>query len=172
LVEVFVHDFTGRETRHMAADLHHPTWRPDGRAILFVRREARSNNQTLWEVDVQTGKEVCVFDKHVPAGHPSYQPRKPHVVMTDCYGGEFGYGLCYVNLKTQEIAQLVTVPLGSRPEPPADTRFPFRNYHIWIPPRAYLNEPRPVWNADGSKVFYTSQESGRFNLYVADTSDL
>ena len=70
------------------------------------------------------------------------------------------------------MTQLVTIPLGSRPLQPADERFPFRNWGIWFPPREYLNEPRPVWNDDGSRLLYTSEESGRINLYVVDTSDL
>ena len=77
-----------------------------------------------------------------------------------------------INLETQQMTQLVTVPLGARPEPPADERFEFRNWGIWFPPRKYLNEPRPVWNSDGSKILYTSEESGRMNLYVVDVSDL
>jgi hypothetical protein len=97
---------------------------------------------------------------------------KPHLVVTDCYGGDFGYGLALINLRTQEIKQLVTIPQGSKPIDYPDPRWPYRNWHVFFPPRLYLNEPRPVWNRDGSKVLYTSEESGCMNLYVANTSDL
>lgn len=173
LVEIFVYNFEDGSLRWLADDLHHPSWRPDGKAILFVRHDPRTNRQWLVEVDVETGEDRVAFDaEHVPAGHPSYHPRKPHLVVTDCYGGEMGNGLALINLKTQKMTQLVTVPLGSRPEVAADERFQFRNWGIWFPPRKYLNEPRPVWNHDGSKILYTSEESGRMNLYVVDTSDL
>ncbi|MDA0348341.1 MAG: hypothetical protein O3C43_17905 [Verrucomicrobia bacterium] len=172
LVEVYVYDFNTGGLSFIASDLHHPTWRPDGKVILFVRREPHTNTQTLWEVDVETTEERCVFTDHVPAGHPSYHPLKPHLVITDCFGGEFGYGIAVINLKTKEQKQLVTIPLGIEPPKLADPRFPFRNWHIWMPARKYLNEPRPVFNKDGTKVLYTSEESGRFNLYVVDTSDL
>jgi Tol biopolymer transport system component len=173
LVEIFVYDFKSEQLVYLTHDLHHPTWRPDGKAILFVRWDDESKTQALWEVDVETKQERPAFNsRHVPAGHPSYHPLKQHLVVTDCYGGEFGNGLAILNLQTGEAKQLVTIPLGSKPESPADDRFPFRNWGIWIPPRKYLNEPRPVWNKDGTKVFYTSEESGRMNLYVVDTSDL
>ncbi len=173
LVEIFVYEFESGELRWLADDLHHPTWRPDGEAILFVRHDPRTNLQWLVEVDVESGESRVAFDKaHVPAGHPSYHPRKPYLVASDCYGGEMGNGLALINLRTQEMKQLVTIPLGSKPDEPADERFPFRNWGIWFPPRKYLNEPRPVWNHDGSKLLYTSEESGRMNLYVVDTSDL
>jgi len=173
LVEIFVYDFKSGQLVYLAHDLHHPTWRPDGKAILFVRWNDESKSQALWEVDVETKQQRPVFDsRHVPAGHPSYHPTKPHLVVTDCYGGEFGNGLALIDLKAGGIKQLVTIPLGSKPEVYPDDRFSFRNWGVWIPPRKYLNEPRPVWNADGSKLFYTSEESGRMNLYVVDTSDL
>ncbi len=173
LVEIFVYDFSDGNLRWLADDLQHPTWRPDGKAILFVRHDPRTNLQWLVEVDVETGEDRVAFDaRHVPAGHPSYHPRKPHLIVTDCYGGEMGNGLALINLRTQQMTQLVTIPLGSRPEQPADDRFPFRNWGIWFPPRKFLNEPRPVWNDDGSRILYTSQESGRMNLYVVNVSDL
>ena len=173
LVEIFVYGLQDGTFRWLADDLHHPTWRPDGRAVLFVRHDPRTNLQWLVEADVETGASRRAFDaEHVPAGHPSYHPLKPHLVVTDCYGGRMGNGLALLNLRDGSMSQLVTIPLGSRAEQPADERFPFRNWGIWFPPRKYLNEPRPVWNHDGSKLLYTSEESGRMNLYVVDTSDL
>ena len=173
LVEMFVYDFNNQQLIYLADDLHHPGWRPDGKAILFVRYDNRTKLQSLWEVDVETKEERPIFNtRHVPSGHPSYHPRKPHLIVTDCYGGDFGNGLALINLQTNTMEQLVAIPLGSKPETYPDERFPFRNHGIWAPPRKYLNEPRPVWSQDGSKVLSTSEESGRLNLYVVDTSDL
>ena len=173
LVEIFVYGLRDRSIRWLADDLHHPTWRPDSMAVLFVRHDPRTNLQWLVEADVETGGTRKAFDaEHVAAGHPSYHPLKPHLVVTDCYGGRMGNGLALINLKEGAMTQLVTIPLGSKPEQPADERFEFRNWGIWFPPRQYLNEPRPVWNHNGSKLLYTSEESGRLNLYVVDTSDL
>ena len=173
LVEVFVYGLQDGSFRWLADNLHHPSWRPDSMAVLFVRHDPRTNLQWLVETDIETGLTRRAFDaEHVPAGHPSYHPLKPHLVVTDCYGGRMGNGLALINLKDGSMTQLVTIPLGSKPEQPADERFPFRNWGIWFPPRQYLNEPRPVWNNDGSRLLYTSEESGRMNLYVVDTSDL
>ena len=173
LVEIFVYNFNDGTFRWLADNLHHPSWRPDGKAIVFVRHDPRTNLQWLVEADVETGENRVAFDaEHVPAGHPSYHPLKAHLIVTDAYGGEMGNGLALINLETQSMEQLVTVPMGAKPERPADERFPFRNWGIWFPPRKYLNEPRPVWNRDGTKVLYTSEESGRLNLYVVDTSGL
>ena len=173
LVEVFVYGLQDGSFRWLADNLHHPSWRPDSMAVLFVRHDLRTNLQWLVEADIETGLTRRAFDaEHVPAGHPSYHPLKPHLVVTDCYGGRMGNGLALIDLKDGSMTQLVTIPLGSRPVQPADERFPFRNWGIWFPPREYLNEPRPVWNDDGSRLLYTSEESGRINLYVVDTSDL
>ena len=173
LVEMFVYDFKKEQLTWLTHDLHHPSWRPDGKAVLFVRRDSRTNIQWLWEVNVETKEERPLFDAHhVPAGHPSYHPLKQHLIVTDCFGGDFGNGLALANTKTKRMEQLVTIPLGSKPEVYPDERFPFRNWGLWMPPRKYLNEPRPVWNKDGTKLLFTSQESGRMNLYVVDTSDL
>lgn len=173
LIEIFVYDFETEQLKWLSHDLHHPTWRPDGKAILFPRRDPRTNTQHLIEVDAQTGVERVAFGAdHVPAGHPSYHPTNPNLVITDVYGGPLGNGLAVVDLEKQTIRTLVNAPLGAEPEKPADDRFPFRNWGIWFPARKYLNEPRPVWSKDGSKVFYTSQESGRLNLYIVDTGDL
>jgi hypothetical protein len=173
LVEMFVYDFKTEQLTYLTHDLHHPSWRPDGKAIVFVRREPRTNVQSLWEVDVETKEERPLFEaEHVPAGHPSYHPRKQHLIVTDCYGGKYGNGLALINTKTGRMRQLVTNPQGAKPEVAPDERFPFRNWGLWMPARKYLNEPRPVWSKDGSKLLYTSEESGRINLYVVDTSDL
>jgi hypothetical protein len=172
LVEMFLYDFASRQLTHLAADLHHPGWRPDGKAVMFVRWLQPEKMQALMEIDIRTGEERRLTRDHVAAGHPSYHPVKPHWIVTDCYGGEMGNGLALIDTRTGEMKQLVTIPIGSRPEPAADSRFAFRNWGIWMPPRKYLNEPRPVWNSDGSKVLFTSEESGRMNLYTVDTSDL
>jgi hypothetical protein len=83
-----------------------------------------------------------------------------------------GEGLAIVDTKARTMRQLVTVPMGAKTAAPPDERFPFRNWGVWFPARKFLNEPRPVWNQDGSKLLYTSEESGRFNLYVVDTGGL
>ena len=49
---------------------------------------AIGGNVWKWAIGA-TGEDRVAFDaEHVPAGHPSYHPRKPHLVVTDCYGGE------------------------------------------------------------------------------------
>ena len=173
LVEMFVYDFKTEQLTYLTHNLHHPAWRPDGKAVLFVRWDDDLKMQGLWEIDVNTLQEKPVFNKiHVPGVHASYHPLKQHLVVIDCYGGEFGNGLAIVDLKKNEMIQLVTVPLGSKPEAAADDRFPFRNWGLFMPPQKYLNEPRPVWNKDGTKILFTSEESGHMNMYVVDTSDL
>ncbi len=173
LVEMYLYDYRLNKLKHLAAQLHHPGWRPDGKAVLFLRRRVFDNFQSLYEVDTETGEERVLSGKHhVPGGHPSYHPLKQHLIVTDCYGGPLGYGLALLNTKTGDLKQLVTIPLGAKPKPPADNRFSFRNWGLWMPQRPYLNEPRPVWSLDGKQLLFTSQESGRMNLYVVDTSDL
>ncbi len=172
MIEMFLHDFATGRSSYLAQDFHHPGWRPDGKAVMFVRRHLPDSLQALWEVDVETRKETRLTGEHVPAGHPSYHPRKQHLIVTDSYGGPMGFGLALIDTRTKKMTQLVTIPSGAKPVQPGDERFPFRNWGLWMPVRPYLNEPRPVWNHDGSKILFTSQESGRINLYEVDTSDL
>ncbi len=134
-VEIFVYDLRDGSFRRLADDLHHPTWSPDGRALLFVRHDPRTNLQWLVEVDVESGGSRVAFDaEHVAAGHPSYHPLKPHLIVTDYYGGWMGNGLALIDLESRSMRQLVTIPLGSVEEAPPDERFPFRNWGIWFPP--------------------------------------
>jgi len=172
VIEIYVYDFHSGQLGYISSNLHHPGWRPDGKAIVFVRWDEQLKMQNLWEVNVETRQERRVFDQHISAVHGSYHPRKLNVVMADCYGGDFGNGLVLVDVEKKKARQLVSIPQGEGAEKYADERFPFRNFGLWFPPRRYLNEPRPVWNSDGSRVLYTSEESGRINLYVADTSDV
>jgi len=172
LVEMFIYTIATGQLKFLADGMHHPNWRPDGKAVMYVHPELPDYFQSLMEVDVQTGKKTRLTREHVSAGHPSYHPTKPHLIVTDCYGGPMGNGLALIDTRTGEMKQLVTIPLGSKTSKPADARFPFRNWGLWIPQRAFLNEPRPVWNKDGTKVLFTSEESGRQNLYIVDTSDL
>lgn len=171
LIEIYVYDFASEQLTYLAQNLHHPCWRPDGKAILFVRWDDRRKMQNLWEVNVATKVERCVFDRHISVVHSSYHPSNQKLVLADSYGGDFGNGLVLVDIAAGKARQLVTIPQGAGADPLADERFPFRNFGLWMPPRKYLNEPRPVWSADGSQVLYTSQESGRINLYVVDTAD-
>lgn len=170
VIEVYVYDLRGGQLSYLTSNLHHPCWRPDGKAILFVRWNGKQQN--IWEVNVETLKERPLHPRHISSVHTSYHPRKQHLVLADTYGGEFGNGLMVLDTNTGNARHLVSIPQGAGADVPADERFPFRNFGLWFPPRKYLNEPRPVWSADGSQVFYTSEESGRINLYIADTSDL
>ncbi|MEZ5391729.1 MAG: hypothetical protein R2724_02370 [Bryobacterales bacterium] len=116
LVEIFVYDLKTRQLRWLADDLHHPNWRPDGKAIVFVRREPLTNYQRLIEVDADTGIERVAFGAdHVPAGHPSYHPTKQHLIVTDCYGGPMGNGLAIIDTKANTMRQLVTIPWAQNP---------------------------------------------------------
>lgn len=173
LIEIYLYDFKTAQLTYLTHDLHHPAWRPDGKAVLFVRWDKETKTQAIWEIDVKTKAERPLFNKHHVSGvHTSYHPTKPHLIVTDCYGGDFGNGIALIDLKKNEMRQLVTIPLGSKPDVYPDERFPFRNWGLFMPPRKYLNEPRPVWSEDGNKLLYTSEESGHINLYVVDTSDL
>lgn len=52
-------------------------------------------------------------------GASSYHPTKPHLIVTDCYGGPMGSELAIIDAKTGEMKQLVTIPLGSKTATPA-----------------------------------------------------
>lgn len=83
-IEIFVYDFRSEELTYLAHNLHHPCWRPDGKAILFVRWDERQRMQNLWEVNMSTKVERCVYPRHLSCVHASYHPTRQNLVVADC----------------------------------------------------------------------------------------
>ena len=103
---------------------------------------------------IETGESRIAFDaEHVPAGHPSYHPLKPHLVSPTPTVGRWAALIDRKRTMTQFATIWAQTPSTS------DERFPFRKV-----PAAVSQRTRP----DCSKVLYTS----RVYLYVADASDL
>ena len=173
LVEVFVYDLAAQRFSHVARIGHHPGWHPNGRDILFVWHDPETGRQELRLVDRGGGAPRVLFDaEHVPAGHPSFHPTRPHLLVTDAYGGRFGYGIVLVDLRRQRQELLASMPLGEDPAtaPQARAADP-PNHGSWSYPRWRVNA-HPCWTPDGSGVFYADMATGTAQLHLVDAADL
>lgn len=179
LVEMVVFDLDTRELRYLARVNHHPTWHPNGTDILYVGRDAVTGRQDLRLIDWIDAKERIAFDaEHVPAGHPLYHPGNTDLLVTDAFGGTYGYGIVLVDLAAQTITPLATQPFGEVPATSSGTHYdePW-NWHCWSYPRYGFPggvgyHPHPAWNADGSRLLYHDNSTGHPQLHLLDTSDL
>lgn len=179
LVEMLIFDLDQQELHYLSRVNHHPTWHPNGTDILFVGRDPITGRQDLRLIEWDATEARIVFDaEHVPAGHPLYHPTNTDLLVTDSFGGKYGYGLILINLATQTITPLATQPFGEIPElvPAAHFNDP-PNWHCWSYPRwghpgGVGYHPHPAWNADGSRLLYHDSATGRPQLHLLDTTDL
>jgi Tol biopolymer transport system component len=171
--ELFVYDTTAHRFAYAAPVGHHPGWHPNGEDMLYVWHNAGTGRQELRLVRHDGTNERVLFDaEHVPAGHPSFHPTRHHLLVTDAYGGRFGYGIVLVDLRRQRLELLATMPFGEDPAtaPQARANDP-PNHGSWSYPRWTTNS-HPCWNRDGSAVLYADMATGTAQLHLVDTADL
>jgi len=117
-----------------------PVWMPDGRAILFAK--GRSGGLlNLARKRLDTGVE----DDLLPIGT---QQRRPIDVSPD------GHTLLFTELTLRGTLNIFTLPLAGPATPSALFRSRF-------------TEADPRFSPDGRAMAFTSDESGRFEVYVA-----
>jgi hypothetical protein len=173
LVELWMYDRPGRRFYHLARINHHPGWHPNGREVFFVGRNDETRLQDLRIVGLDGTGERVVFDaEHLPAGHPSFHPVHQHLLVTDCYGGRFGYGIVLIDLRAQRLEHLASQPFGEDPAtaPEAHAHDP-PNWGSWSYTRSRVNA-HPCWNRSGTAVLFNDLSVGISQLYEVDTSDL
>ena len=118
-----------------------PVWMPDGRAILFADESHSNTTLNLARKRLDTGVE----DQLLSIG--SYQ-RRPIDVSPD------GHTLLFTERTARGTFNIFTLPLDGPARPSAlfGSRF---------------NENDPRFSRDGRSMSFTSDESGRFEVYVA-----
>jgi hypothetical protein len=171
--ELFVYDFASGRFEYAAPVGHHPGWHPNGEDMLHVWHSAGTGRQELHLVSHDGTRQRVIFDaEHVPAGHPSFHPTRHHLLVTDAYGGRFGYGIVLVDLERQRQELLATMPFGEDPAiaPEARAADP-PNHGSWSYPR-WTTNAHPCWNHDGSAVLYADMATGAAQLHLVDTADL
>lgn len=118
-----------------------PVWLPDGRAILFADEKYSTGNLNLARKHLDTAIEELLL----PNGT---QQRRPIDVSPD------GRTLLFTERTPRGTFNIHTLPLNGPTTPSALFRSRF-------------NETDPRFSPDGRAMSFTSDESGRFELYVA-----
>jgi Tol biopolymer transport system component len=118
-----------------------PVWMPDGRAILFADESHSNTTLNLARKRLDTGVEGQLL----PIGT---QQRRPIDVSPD------GHTLLFTERTARGTLNLFTLPLAGPATPSAlfGSRF---------------NEEDPRFSPDGRSMSFISDESGRFEVYVA-----
>jgi Tol biopolymer transport system component len=118
-----------------------PIWMPDGRTILFADESHSNTTLNLARKRLDTGVE----DQLLPIGT---QQRRPIDVSPD------GHTLLFTERTARGTLNLFTLPLAGPATPSAlfGSRF---------------NEEDPRFSPDGRAMTFISDESGRFEVYVA-----
>ena len=118
-----------------------PVWMPDGRAILFADESHSNTTLNLARKRLDTAVE----DQLLPMGT---QQRRPIDVSPD------GHTLLFTERTARGTLNIFTLPLAGPATPSAlfGSRF---------------NERDPRFSPDGRAMAFTSDESGRFEVYVA-----
>ena len=118
----------------------YPVWLPDGRAILF----AHDRRGTVLNL-ARKRLDTAVEDQLLP---PGTQQRRPIDVSPD------GQTLLFTERTARGTLNIFTLPLAGPATPSALFRSRF-------------NEADPRFSPDGRAIAFTSDESGRFEMYVA-----
>ncbi len=137
-VEVFTVGVDGSDLTFSASVAHHPIWHPDGQRILFNA----ADGMYLVNWDGTDLRKITDLN----SGHPSFSP-DGSMIVTDCFGGEFGESLVLIDPETGECEKLVNCP----------------GVHGHSHERG--THPHPCWSPDGKSIIYDSDQEGHCQLY-------
>ncbi|MEE9208782.1 MAG: hypothetical protein V3U67_10520 [Gemmatimonadota bacterium] len=126
-----------------------PTWSPDGLAIAFSGI-ASSGTSDLYRIDRQDGSVEKLTNDVYADGELDWSPDGGSIVFASDRGpyGAHGRGKTHANLYLLDVATREVL---------------FLTYGDWI-------DRAPTWSPDGTKVLFSSDRGGAFDLYVVDRS--
>ena len=158
---------------------------PDEKRIAFERTDA--NNQDIWVMDLARGVTSRLTFDPAPDNLPMWSPDGLRVLYADNRSGGFDvYGKAATGAGQEEVLVKMGTPNGWGTSWSRDGRFLMyviraagskTGYDLWIAPQfgdrkpfPYLqtqfNENEGAFSPDGHWVAYTSDESGRDEIYV------
>lgn len=126
-----------------------PTWSPDGKSIAFSGI-ANSGTSDLYRIDRQIGSVEKLTNDVYADGELDWSPDGTWIVFSSDRGpfGDHRRGKTHANLYLLDLTTGEIV---------------FLTYGDWL-------DIAPTWSPDGSRILFSSDRGGAFDLYVVDLS--
>lgn len=140
--ELYLMDYDGRGQRRVTAHRStsgYPDWHPSGESLAYVSYYTGSAG--IHQVDLGSGEKRAIFTEEVLSLSPSHSPDGRRIAFSHSDGsGDFDVFVC-------------DLPCRS-PRKITDSR---------------AIDTNPAWSPSGNEIAFTSDRSGRPNIYVMNT---
>ena len=144
---LFVMSRTGDAQRRVTSEGFDPAWSPDGKHLVYATQTAplatsRSSLSQLRRVEVETGKVTPVTEED--AVNPTWAPNGRFIAY-------WGLGHTVGGAQTNSIRDIWVISEAGGP--------------AWRATNDEAVDWSPMWNADGSFLYYVSDRGGSMNLW-------
>ncbi len=129
----------------------YPAHSPDGKHIAFVRNQGSTNNLGLMRTDGSDIRYLTDFVDGTQLYTPRWSPDGTKMVLSVSSGGQRDIALLDIDMTAD-----------------APARYSAADFQYLVATEG--TDRDPVWSADGSKVVFSSDQSGIFNLYAIDVA--
>jgi TolB protein len=120
---------------------HDPSWSPDGKSIVYVQGDG--NQRELELIDIASGKVTALTNDAFNDVDPAVSPDGTQIVFASTRGNGTEFDLFLMNLATQAITPLPTMP---------------------------GDEHDPSWSPGGRYIVFSAGPSTNKDLYILDLS--
>ncbi|OGL41474.1 MAG: hypothetical protein A2161_09470 [Candidatus Schekmanbacteria bacterium RBG_13_48_7] len=134
--------FSGKKYEYIVDDGNPLSWSPDGDYIAFIGR--KEVGHAVFLIDIRNKKIFKEFDVEPSrVSSPSFSPQGGDIVFTGYLNGQSD--LFLLNIKTGSVRQIT--------------------YDQYI-------DETPVYNSDGSAIYYSSERNNHFKIFRIDLNNL
>ncbi len=144
---LYVMGRTGEAPRRVASEGFDPAWSPDDKHLIYATQTApiatsRNNLSQLRRVEVDTGKVTAVTEED--AVNPAWSPNGRFIAY-------WGLGRTVGGLQTNSVRDIWVISEAGGA--------------AWRVTEDEAVDWSPMWNADGSFIYYVSNRGGSMNLW-------